>query len=132
MKQLHFDYFFEGKLCHIVIECDGSQHFFPCNPSKDGTEYMGGIKEFEKTKARDIVKNQFCIENGIKIIRIPFFCNKENEVEEILDFELFDIPMTTNYDYLVFDPIDGRYQRYECVRTKYKEHFKKEIKLDLV
>lgn len=49
----------------IAIECDGEQH---SKPSR-----LFGKEEFEKQRERDAVKEKFCEENGITLIRIPHF-----------------------------------------------------------
>ena len=45
-----------------------------------------GIDEFAKGYVRDDIKNVYCIENNIKLIRIPYW-EKEN-LEEIILNEL--------------------------------------------
>lgn len=52
----------------IGIEADGEQHYIP---------KRGGIKEFEKTLKRDLVKFKLCKEHGIEILRIPSFLTKK-------------------------------------------------------
>lgn len=48
-----------------VIEYDGEQHFQPI-------EAWGGEESFKRTHCHDLIKNKFCFDNGIPIIRIPF------------------------------------------------------------
>lgn len=80
------------------IEFDGSQHFEE-NIDEDGLGWNSKEK-YEKTHERDMIKNQWCIENHIPLIRIPythlskldltdlvletstFIINPENEKEE--------------------------------------------------
>lgn len=70
---LPFDFYLSDyKIC---IEYDGEQHFKPI-------EYFGGIESFSKLKVRDKIKNDYCLSNSIKLIRIPF--NKYDEIENIL------------------------------------------------
>jgi len=60
-KHLRFDFYLpDFKTC---IEFDGRQHFKP----------VFGQENLEKTKANDIIKNEYCLKNDIKLIRIPFW-----------------------------------------------------------
>lgn len=47
---------------------------------------FGGLVEHEKVKQRDLVKNKFCLDNGIKLIRIGY--KDINRISEILDSEI--------------------------------------------
>lgn len=77
---LPFDFaiFSSGEL-KMLIEYDGEQHFKPI-------KYFGGDKNFELRKIRDKIKDEYCLKNNIKLLRIPY--NKENEIKEILTQEL--------------------------------------------
>lgn len=73
---LPFDFYIpELKTC---IEYDGEQHFRPCAD-------WGGRGALEEVKRRDKIKTEFCINQGIKLIRIPF---KEKNIETKLVEEL--------------------------------------------
>ena len=50
----------------VCIEYDGIQHFEPI-------ERFGGKEEFSRTKIRDNIKTQYCKDNNIKLIRIPYW-----------------------------------------------------------
>jgi very-short-patch-repair endonuclease len=72
IKRLPFDFYLEEK--NICIEADGIQHFEP-------VEFFGGTKGFERTKKMDGIKNNYCNENGIKLIRISYLdFDKINEI----------------------------------------------------
>lgn len=74
---LKFDFYLpKHKIC---IEYDGKQHFEP-------VEWFGGYESFKKQVARDAIKTQYCIDNGIELIRIPYteFDNIKNILEERL------------------------------------------------
>lgn len=73
INKLPFDFYLPER--RICIEYDGEQHFKPI-------EYFGGIESFNKLKERDKIKNDYCLSNSIKLIRIPF--NKYDEIENIL------------------------------------------------
>ena len=51
---------------NICIEFDGSQHFYPF----DDSEYYKN--EFVKLQLNDKIKNEYCLNNNIKLIRIPY------------------------------------------------------------
>jgi very-short-patch-repair endonuclease len=63
IKPLFFD-FYIPKL-NTCIEYDGIQHFSPI-------DYFGGIPIFKQTQKSDALKNSYCNNNGIKLIRIPY------------------------------------------------------------
>ena len=48
-----------------LIEYDGQQHFEP-------VEYFGGEEQFKIQQERDAYKNQWCKDNNIPLIRIPY------------------------------------------------------------
>ena len=68
---LKFDFYLPTY--NMCIEYDGIQHFEP-------TEHFGGEESFLKTQKRDQTKNNYCKENNITLIRIPYwdFKNIEN------------------------------------------------------
>jgi very-short-patch-repair endonuclease len=72
-KILPFDFYLPTK--NICIEFDGEQHFNPIS-------CFGGVDSFEKTKIRDKIKNDFCDNSNIKLIRVT----KENlhELDKLL------------------------------------------------
>lgn len=68
-RKLPFDFFLPEQ--NAVIEYDGQGHFKPI-------EVFGGEKSFLKQKEYDNIKNQYCIDKGIKMIRIPYTMDKSN------------------------------------------------------
>jgi len=62
-RRLPFDFYLPE--FNTVIEYDGEQHFKPI-------EKRGGEERFKKTQINDEIKNKYCKENGIKMIRIPY------------------------------------------------------------
>lgn len=65
----------DGTLSHLV-EYDGSQHYMYRNSGWNTKE------NFEKTKIRDQIKNEYCFEKNIKLIRIKY--NEDITLEKIL------------------------------------------------
>lgn len=69
---LPFDFaIFKNNELLLLIEVDGEQHFKPVN--FNGIDNDKAIKLFNDTKNRDNIKNKYCKENGIKLLRIPYF-----------------------------------------------------------
>jgi len=76
-KLLRFDFFLlDYNLC---VEYDGKQHFQPI-------DYYGGSKEFKQTQKRDNIKNNYCKENNIYLLRIKY--TNLNNIETILNKEI--------------------------------------------
>lgn len=83
---LPFDFYINRK---IIVEYDGTPHFSP--------KFSG--ETFESTKINDKIKNQYCIENNIPLIRIPYW--EFNNIESILENTLIHfglIESNPNYD----------------------------------
>lgn len=74
-RLLRFDIFIE-KL-NLCIEFDGPQHF-------KSTPLYGGKSELEKTIFRDNIKNEYCKQNNIPLIRIKYNEDIENILNERL------------------------------------------------
>jgi len=72
---LRFDFFISEY--NIVIEYDGMQHYKPI-------KFFGGEKSFNLSKIRDNIKNEYCKNNGIKLIRVPYY--DFDKIEEYLTF----------------------------------------------
>lgn len=72
---LKFDFYLPEY--NTIIEYDGRQHF------KQG---WNSESEFQRTKTNDIIKTNYCKENNIKLIRIPYMEFKN--IENILNKEL--------------------------------------------
>ena len=73
--KLRFDFaVFKDSKVFCLIEYDGQQHFFPVIP-------FGGEKAFNETVERDKIKNKYCFDNNIKLLRLNYMMN-ENEIRE--------------------------------------------------
>ncbi len=77
-KPLPFDFavFNRDGSINALIEADGIQHFEP-------VELFGGEKVFLEQKERDSIKNNYCSNNNIKLIRIPYY--EQNNIYKILN-----------------------------------------------
>jgi len=63
MQKYRFDFFLPSY--NIIIEYDGEQHSKPI-------KYWGGLEGLKATQRRDRIKTNYCLDNGITIIRIPY------------------------------------------------------------
>jgi hypothetical protein len=63
-RQLKFDFYLPSY--NTIIEYDGQQHFRPVLA-------FGGEKHFKLTKLRDGIKNKWCADNNVNLIRIPYY-----------------------------------------------------------
>ena len=76
---LFFD-FYIPKL-NMVIEYDGIQHFEPV--FRKGVTKEKSVKLFEDSKIRDSIKNDYCKNNNIFLLRISY--KDFDKIEEILN-----------------------------------------------
>lgn len=76
---LPFDFMVNRKDGRIVlIEVDGSQHFQKSN-------YWGkGSEQWEAIKRNDEIKNEYCKQNGITLLRIPYWWFRNSRFENEL------------------------------------------------
>ena len=75
VRHLPFDFFLpERKIC---IEYDGLQHF-------KSIDYFGGQDGLEYIQKHDKIKNQFCEDNRILLLRISYDANIEKELKNFL------------------------------------------------
>ena len=78
-NKLKFDFYIPS--LNICIEFDGDQHYKPI-------DYFGGEKRFKIQQICDQIKNDYCKENNITLIRIPYIEYKNKNIENILKQEL--------------------------------------------
>lgn len=74
-RALKFDFYIPNE--NTCIEYDGIQHFYPIR-------YFGGKKSFELQKTKDSIKKDFCLNEGIKLIRIKYDMTND-EIFEIIN-----------------------------------------------
>lgn len=67
-RSLRMDFYLNDY--NICIEADGRQHF-------ESVDIFGGEKAFTENQIRDSIKDNFCKENNIKLIRIPYYKLKD-------------------------------------------------------
>ena len=74
-KKMSFDFYIPSLL--MAIEYDGEQHFKPI-------KCFGGTKKFESIQNRDRIKDLYCANNNIKLVRISYTDNIEEIMEVVL------------------------------------------------
>lgn len=74
IKPLPFDFYLPNY--NMIIEFDGQHHF----------EEIHNRTDYEKTKRHDAIKNKYCEDNNINLLRIPYWDG--NKIEKILTKEL--------------------------------------------
>lgn len=73
---LPFDFYLPSY--NIIIEYDGEHHFQPI----DG---WGGEQKFNLTKENDEIKNNYCKEHNITLLRLPYTYTEDDIKNEILN-----------------------------------------------
>lgn len=74
-NRLYFDIYIPE--IKIYIEYDGEQHYRP-------VKSWGGEKSFIELKERDSIKDKFCLDNNIKLLRISYKDNIEDMMRGLL------------------------------------------------
>ena len=73
-----FDFYVNNTYC---IEFDGIQHFYPTR----------GQQVLEETKKRDLIKNEWCKNHNIPLIRIPYTHLSTLTIEDLLENSRFKL-----------------------------------------
>lgn len=83
-KSLRFDFaLFQNSELYYLIEYDGKQHYEPI-------DYFGGEDALELTRKRDNIKNEYCQNNNIPLLRLPYTLTPDEikqKIEDILNPE---------------------------------------------
>lgn len=66
---LPFDFYLTD--IHVLIEIDGEGHYFPCHFNQISLDK--GIESYNITKKHDYIKNTFCEQYNIPLLRIPYW-----------------------------------------------------------
>lgn len=72
--KLPFDFYLPNT--NICIEFDGSLHYIPWNKGERS------IHKFEMTQRNDKIKDEYCYNNNIRLIRIPYW--NQDKINDIL------------------------------------------------
>ena len=71
-SKLKFDFYLSDY--NMCIEYDGIQHYKPIG-------FFGGVNSLKMTKIRDEIKNNYCKDNNIQLLRIKY----DDDIEEIIN-----------------------------------------------
>jgi very-short-patch-repair endonuclease len=88
-RALRFDFYIPQ--LNTIVEYDGEQHFRPSSKF--------GYDKFERTQEHDRMKNDYCFENGIKLIRIHYKFPVDKVEKSLLDALNDNKPLTFLGDY---------------------------------
>ncbi len=79
---LRFDFALVDEKNHPyqLIEVDGQQHYYP-------VELFGGKEGFEETIKRDIIKNEYCKQKNIPLLRLPYYLSRQEIIKKILNIK---------------------------------------------
>jgi len=74
-RLLKFDFYLPKH--NVCVEYDGQQHFIE-------RKTFGGVNRLNYSKKLDSIKNNFCVENDIKLIRVKY--DNNTPLKEIFNF----------------------------------------------
>lgn len=81
-KRLRFDFFIPKY--KMAIEYDGQQHYMPVNFGQNDTNAI--LENFKKIQQYDKLKDVYCSQNNITMIRIPYW--KKENIKDIINNHL--------------------------------------------
>ena len=82
-RELPFDFVvYNGEDISTIIECDGRQHYEAVDFF--ATNYENALEGLKSTQRNDFIKNEYCKNNNIKLIRIPYWEFRNGNYLEIL------------------------------------------------
>lgn len=84
---LPFDFYIKDK--NILIEVDGQGHYEVCCFNQCSKE--NGEKSFKLTQNNDKIKTKYCLDNNIKLIRIPYWEIDNNEYIKKLNQSILNL-----------------------------------------
>lgn len=74
-RQLPFDFYLPD--FNVVIEYNGKQHYEPI-------EYFGGENSFKIQQLHDKIKKDYCENNNIRFLSIPYYSNIKEKLNDFL------------------------------------------------
>lgn len=80
LRPLKFDYYLPE--LNIIIEADGKQHEEPV--CFGGMTLEQAQENLKTSKIRDSIKDNYCLEHGLKLVRIPYYEFESGNYENIL------------------------------------------------
>ncbi len=79
-RPLPFDFWIPSK--NILIEFQGRQHYEQVNFTRSKLSEQEMVDNFESTKRNDVIKKQYCVDNNIILLEIPY--TELKNIDEIL------------------------------------------------
>ena len=80
--KLRFDFaIFKNEELHILVEFDGKQH-------SKSIKYFGGDKQFEAAKRNDALKDAFCVEKELPLVRIKY--RQKFDIKDLIGEDYYD------------------------------------------
>lgn len=79
-RSLPFDFYLPDK--NICIECNGIQHY-------EELDFFGGKEGFEYRLINDKIKETYCEDNGLKLIKLHYTYFDNDDYISVLDKEIF-------------------------------------------
>ena len=76
VRSLPFDFYLPDH--NICIECQGQQHYY-------AVDFFGGEDNFIKLQKRDKIKSDYCLQNNIMLICLPYTYSHEEMKNKILN-----------------------------------------------
>lgn len=88
-RALPFDFviFNKDNTIKLLLELDGIQHFKPT--TFNGIDYNIALNNYEYTKQNDLLKNEYCKNNNIPLLRIPYWEFDNDNYINILNNNLY-------------------------------------------
>jgi len=81
-RPLPFDFMVSKNNIFFLIEVDGEPHY---------RGYLGKTENLKNQKHRDSIKDNYCIKNNIKLLRIPYWEVNDNTYQEKINSNLYEI-----------------------------------------
>ena len=78
-QRLRFDFYIP--VLNLCIEYDGKQHF-EYSPEIHGEDETLGLLELASQQKRDRLKEEYCLENNLKLLRIKY--SSKDQIPEIV------------------------------------------------
>ena len=77
--RLKFDFcIYEDNYIKCILEYDGAQHYH-------ASDFFGGEKDFKIAKKRDAIKDQYCLDKNIPLLRLPYYLSEEEIRTKIIN-----------------------------------------------
>lgn len=76
---LPFDFYIKDY--NVLVEIDGEGHYHPCNFNQISNEKA--LLSYQTTIYHDRIKSEYCKQNNLKLLRIPYYAMQDNSYQNI-------------------------------------------------